>query len=623
LALRWTSRLGSLIWLVPLVAASWGIAYLVRFDGAIPQPFRPQLWGLLPAIVAIKMAAFWATGLSKSCHAFVSLPDCFRLFRGTAAAALGVAAMSALALPTPSIPRGVIVIDACLTAILVGGTLSLRRRRRERRAQTPAASNRTAVLLLGQPTGIELILRSLRCPPSDSRYVPTGILTDAKNMQHRAIAGVPVLGTLADAESCIKRTGCQMLMLSGGDLAGFQVRRLMEIGRHSAVDVRVVPDVGKLVSGHIEFKPRQVAIEDLLGRPPVQIDRAALRRWIAGRRVLVTGSAGSIGSELVRQLLELEPASLVLVDRSENGQFHLGRELQTAIDRAAARLVIADVTDETRMRGLFEEERPEVVFHAAAYKHVPLMEQHPGEGVKNIIGATKLLADLAHQCGVDTFVMISTDKAVRPTSVMGCCKRAAELYVQSMSAHSPCKFVTVRFGNVLGSAGSVIPVFREQIARGGPVTVTHPEMTRYFMTIPEASQLVIQAAGMGQGGEVFVLDMGAPVRILDLAEDMIRLSGLKVGHDIEIEFTGLRPGEKLSEELYGHGETPRRTAHSKILVAECNHSEPFVTMRQVRALVELSCAGEGVIRHQLNQIVPGFLPQAAAEMQPREFPRAA
>jgi FlaA1/EpsC-like NDP-sugar epimerase len=321
---------------------------------------------------------------------------------------------------------------------------------------------------------------------------------------------------------------------------------------------------------------------------------------------MVTGSAGSIGSEIARQLLHFAPARLVLVDRWENGQFFLERELNRLAANQDVEMCIADARDKERMERLFKRNRPHVVFHAAAYKHVPLMEANPGEAVKNIVLMTRCLANLSAKFGAESFVMISTDKAVNPTSVMGGCKRVAELYVQALAHQSSCRFVTVRFGNVLDSAGSVVPIFRQQIAEGGPVTVTHPDMVRYFMTIPEASQLVIQAGAMGRGGEIFVLDMGDPVRIVDLATDMIRLSGLRAGHDIEIQYVGRRPGEKLYEELHVHGEKHVATSHPKIMVAESEH----VGFQQIQTAIEqLANVTEGskqLVLEQLRRTIPQF-----------------
>ena len=371
-----------------------------------------------------------------------------------------------------------------------------------------------------------------------------------------------------------------------------------------AVAVRVLPSFEQLLSGRVGLSPRKVSIEDLLRRDPVRLDQRELRNWLQGKVVLVTGSAGSIGSEICRQLLQFAPRTLIVVDRSECGQFFLERELQEAFPQQEIHVCMADASDQARMDQIFQTYQPSIVFHAAAYKHVPLMEHNRGEAVKNIVLLTRNLADLADQHGTESFVMISTDKAVNPTSIMGACKRVAELYVQSLADTSTCRFVTVRFGNVLDSAGSVVPIFRQQIAKGGPVTITHQDMTRYFMMIPEASQLVIQAGAMGQGGEIFVLDMGEPVRIMQLARDMIELSGLRVGDDIEIEIVGMRPGEKLYEELHIDGEKHIETSHPKIMVAESTAMNRFEIVRGVTRLENMVHLPGDLILQELLRIIP-------------------
>jgi FlaA1/EpsC-like NDP-sugar epimerase len=378
----------------------------------------------------------------------------------------------------------------------------------------------------------------------------------------------------------------------------------------------VLPSYEQLIHGTVDLRPRQVSIEDLLRRDPVQLDTRGLHQWLDGRVVLVTGSAGSIGSEICRQLLTFNPRRLVLVDRSETGQFFLERELQKLGAPVELEVCLADLLDRPRMETLLRHYRPDVIFHAAAYKHVPLMESHPGEAVKNIVLATRQLADLAALHCHGAFVMISTDKAVNPTSVMGACKRVAELYVQALEGTSPCRFVTVRFGNVLDSAGSVVQIFRQQIAEGGPLTVTDPEMRRFFMTIPEAARLVLQAGAIGRGGQILLLDMGEPVRIRDLAEDMIRLSGLRVGEDVAIEYTGTRPGEKLYEELHLSSEPYLPTSHPKIIVV--GH-EPWEHSRITEAIDELGHWADRFpdrVVGRLAQLLPGFQrPDQAAALR--------
>lgn len=609
---RWIARTRPVIWLIPIIVLAFISAYAIRFDGEPSSSELARLATFLPLIVVAKTVAFLLMRLTLSCHAFVSLHDAFRLLKSTFVASATVAAVDVFFVPEYNIPRGVIVIDGCLTALMVGGVLSLRRAFRERRELRKQTDDSIRVLVVAGPASSELLIRAIR-QNRTQKFSLAGILTDAERLQHREIGGIPVLGCLQQVEEMASKSNIEMLLLSSGDLPGVEVRRIVAVAEALDIEVRILPDVSKIVSGQIDFRPREVAIEDLLGRPTVDIDQSELKHWLAGKRLLVTGSCGSIGSELVRQLLAFDPAHITLVDRSENGQFHLGRELQNAIARGKADIVLADVADIARVNTVFRQFEPQIVFHAAAYKHVPLMEHNPGEGIKNIVGATKVLADIAHASGVETFVMISTDKAVNPTSVMGCCKRVAELYVQNIAKRSTCRFVTVRFGNVLGSAGSVIPIFREQIANGGPVTITHPDMTRYFMTIPEASQLVIQAAAMGKGGEIFVLDMGSPVHIVDLAKDMIQLSGLRLGHDIDIEFSGLRPGEKLYEELYAENETRQKTTHQKILVAESIKCNTKTIQDGIQTLLSLATSDRDSICRQLHEIVPSYTCDVLAE----------
>jgi FlaA1/EpsC-like NDP-sugar epimerase len=464
----------------------------------------------------------------------------------------------------------------------------------------------TLCLIVGADDSGELLLRAIRRTPSLT-YRVIGFVDDRFQVQHFRVDGVPVIGRCDDLPCLTEQHGIEEVLITSGDLSGREVRRLVDMGREHGFRVKVLPSYEQLLEERVAIHPRAVAIEDLLSRPSVEIDLTAVRDWLAGQVIMVTGSAGSIGSEICRQLLKLSPQRLVLVDRSETGQFYLERELQRLTSKVKIDVRLADLTDKDRIEVLFRDMRPDIIFHAAAYKHVPLMESHCGEAVKNIVLATRNVVDLADAHGAKTLVMISTDKAVNPTSVMGRCKRLAEQYVQARSAGSGAaatRFVTVRFGNVLDSSGSVVPIFREQIARGGPVTVTHADITRYFMLIPEAAQLVIQAGAMGQGGEIFVLDMGEPVRILDLAHDMIRLSGMRAGDDIEVQIVGLRPGEKLYEELYDAGETHQRTAHPKIMVADSARRHVLEVIHDIGRLETLVNEPNDTLKSALREMIP-------------------
>ncbi len=384
------------------------------------------------------------------------------------------------------------------------------------------------------------------------------------------------------------------------------IRRIVAICESIPVRARIIPGLYQILSGSVEISAiHDVEIEDLLGRDPVILDEGLLQRFLAGKTVMVTGAGGSIGAELARQVARFGVGTLLLVERAEFALFDVDREMRAAWPELAIVPLVADVCDRELMRGLIKRYKPSVVLHAAAHKHVPMMESNPTEAVKNNILATRSLGEVAGEAGVEAFIQISTDKAVRPTSVMGASKRAAELAVQDLNPRYATRFVSVRFGNVLGSAGSVIPLFREQILKGGPVTVTHPDMVRYFMTIPEAAQLVLEAGAMGEGGEIFVLDMGEPVRIFDMAKDMITLFGLKPFDDIDIVFTGMRPGEKLFEELNTEGENITKTRHPKIFIGTINTYDDRVVVAALKRFEGLAILGrERELRRYFNEFLP-------------------
>ena len=606
----------------PVLAAAFPVALAIRYDAFAGRLTLQSLLVLTLFGGLVKTASFHAFGVFRIRTRHLSLEDLLVLLEATLFASVAFVLIAATAphtlLPSTSIARSVWLIDWGVTWVACCGIQVLRRLISERVRSKRGEHGRRRALIVGTELVGEVMLHAVRraahspfqlvgfisVPDNSLASVPTGT----------TIGGMQVVGVLDQACRTAVRLGAPELIVTAGDLSGRQLRSLTEEAAAAGLNVTVLPSYPQLLSGQVSMQPRAVEIEDLLQRDPVQLDDSRLAEWLGGRRVLVTGSSGSIGSEVCRQLLRFEPEEIILVDQNETGQFFLERELQQIRGDRSTRLLptIADVRDAERMEAVFDQRRPEIVFHAAAYKHVPLMESNGGEAVRvNVIG-TKRLADLADRFGCESFVMVSTDKAVRPTSRMGATKRVAELYVQALAARSSCRFVTVRFGNVLGSNGSVVPIFRQQIARGGPVTVTHPEMTRFFMTIPEAAQLIIQAGGQGRGSEIFVLDMGEPVRVLDLARDMIRLSGLQEGEDIEIAFTGSRPGEKLYEELYTDGESRQPTEHRKILVAE---SEEINFFRVNHVIAELDrCAYRDIDR--VDELIASLVPsyrQLAAE----------
>jgi FlaA1/EpsC-like NDP-sugar epimerase len=610
---------------MPLLATTYYLAFALRFAGYRDSRGLLIYLDTVLGVVVAKWATFAWFRLHQGWARFVGFHDMLTLGKAVTCAALAVTLVDTMCLPYLTIPRSIIIIDWGATMLAVGAIRALPRLVRDDAWHPFSSSRGRASLIVCANDSGEALLRAIR-QGTTLAYRIVGFIDDRPQFQGRRIEGIPVLGTCDELPQIAERFAVEEVLIASGELPGKKVRQLMETGRTLGFKVKVVPSFEQLLAGRVAVRPREVAIEDLLCRDSVELDLHSIRDWLDGRVIMVTGSAGSIGSEICRQLLKLNPAKLVLVDRAETGQFFLERELRQIMaggfrvqgSEFEAKYLnpeprtlnptidvrLADLSDYRRLDALFDETRPEIIFHAAAYKHVPLMESHCGEAIKNIVLATRNLVELAEGYQSKALVMISTDKAVNPTSVMGSCKRLAEQYVQARSTDSSCRFVTVRFGNVLDSSGSVVPIFREQIARGGPVTVTHPEITRYFMLIPEAAQLVIQAGAMGRGGEIFVLDMGEPVRILDLAHDLIRLSGLRVGDDIEVQITSLRPGEKLYEELYESAERHNRTTHPKIMVADSARRHILDVIRDVGHVETLVHEPNDVLKSALREIIP-------------------
>jgi FlaA1/EpsC-like NDP-sugar epimerase len=590
---------------LPVFACIHFVSYWLRFEGAIDARVLQHIRATVPYVILTKAIMFAWLRVYQGWNRYVTFYDLVVLAQAAVGSSLIIVLCAYFLAPTTVIPRSVVLLD-CLGTIAVFGTLrSAWRFAHELQGSLSDPSARVRALIVGANDSGEMLLRAIRHNPKLS-YQIVGFISGDGAPNASRISGIPVLGSLRELDRIASQQRVGELLMMADEFSGQEVRQIMQSGCAIGADVKVLPSYEQLLKRRLDVRPRTVSIEDLLRRDPVKLDMRGLHRWIDGRVLLVTGSAGSIGSEICRQLLQFEPRRLVVVDRSENGQFFLQRELRELAPHLDVQVHVADAGDRPRMAHLLRTHRPDILFHAAAYKHVPLMEANPGEAIKNIVTATRGLVDLAEELGVDSFVMISTDKAVNPTSVMGACKRVAEMYVQATAATARCQFVTVRFGNVLDSAGSVVPIFRDQIARGGPVTVTHPEMKRFFMMIPEASQLVIQAGAMGQGGEIFVLNMGQPVRIVDLAYEMIHLSGLEVGRDLEIQFTGLRPGEKMYEELHNPWETHLPTVHPKILVADSTQLDPQRAQAAVEWLARLADGPDAQIRRALQKIVPQY-----------------
>ncbi|MBP2017882.1 FlaA1/EpsC-like NDP-sugar epimerase [Symbiobacterium terraclitae] len=558
------------------------LALLVRyaFEGrAVPDGVvQAYLWSL-PFIIPARVAVFSACGLYRQVWSQASLPELGQIM----AATTGDAVLAAIVIyglvqhwiyPGPFMPRSILIIAWMLNTACIGGSrLVLRLRREWLLTRKSAAGMQHPTLVFGAGDAGALICREIK-RHGESGYRVVGFLDDDPAKQGMRVAGVPVLGSRKDLGRIVKQHKITHLIIAMPSAKGRAVREISSLALDLGVHVKVLPGLYELVEGRVSVSQiRDVQIEDLLGREEVSVDLEAIAAYLSGETVLVTGAGGSIGSELCRQIAQFGPRRLVLLGHGENSIYDIHLELREKYPDLDLVPVIADVKDKARIDTVFDEFRPGVVFHAAAHKHVPLMEMNPTEAIKNNVFGTLNVAQAADRVGVGRFVMLSSDKAVNPTSVMGATKRAAELVIQWLNRQSKTVFVAVRFGNVLGSRGSVVPLFQRQIAAGGPVTVTDPRMVRYFMTIPEAVQLVIQAGAMGTGGEVFVLDMGEPVKIVDLARDLIRLSGYEPDVDIPIVFTGARPGEKLYEELLTTEEGTRATSHERIFIAPDSSSD--------------------------------------------------
>jgi len=544
-------------------ALVWFAAFALRFNLEIPAQFEGVALESLPWVVLADGAVFWLFGLYRGLWRYASLPDLKRILLAVAVGAVTVAAL--LFMLTIAVPRSVLILHPLLLLLVMGGSRFAYRAWKEQRLIAPADAAREPVFVIGGGEAAVTLLKDLERSP---QWRVRGVFDDDPAKQGRQIQGIAVLGPLSALPERTAAFGVTLAIIAMPEATHGVRRRVVEACRAAGLRVMTVPSFDDLVSGRVTVSQiRHVELDDLLGRDPVSLDAAGLKDWLAGRRVLVTGAGGSIGSELCRQLARFNPAGLVLFEANEYALYTLEQEFQKRFPEVPLVCAIGDVRDAARVNAVLAAEKPAVVFHAAAYKHVPLMENaNAWQAVENNVGGTRTVARAAIAHSVEKFVLVSTDKAVNPVNVMGATKRLAELVCQAVQPESGTQFVSVRFGNVLGSTGSVIPKFREQIAAGGPVTVTHPEITRYFMSIPEAAQLVLQAGLMGRGGQIFVLDMGEPVKIVDLARDLIRLSGFGE-NEIKITFSGLRPGEKLYEEPLAADENLLATPHPKLYVA--------------------------------------------------------
>lgn len=587
-----------------LFGVIYWIAFLLRFGFDVQAKDASLYWASVPWLLAVKLVIFYASGHYHGWWRYVTFSDLTALMRASILSFLALGALDYF-VNTFHIPRGVLILDALVSIVVLGSLRASWRLAREQFSSLVRTHERTSALIVGTDDTTAMLAHQIQSHP-DSVYVIRGFLdTNGTPSRGRRLGQIPVVGHVDEVEKIASSLGITHILMLSGSLPGQQLRTLMKTCEQSRIDLKIIPQVQDLFDGDRQIPIRDIEIADLLRREPVELDTKSIAELIEGRTIMVTGAGGSIGSEICRQILNYNPKTLLLVGRGENRIFEIDRELSRHDRATQLRTLIGDVTDEPRMRQIFDAYRPEVIFHAAAHKHVPLMEHNVGEAVKNNVLGTKCLADLAAEFEIERFVMVSTDKAVHPTSVMGATKHLAERYVHALSTESKTRFVVTRFGNVLGSAGSVVPIFQEQIRLGGPITVTHPDMTRFFMTIPEASQLVLQAASMGRGGEIFVLEMGQPVKIVDLAKDLIRLSGLPEDA-IEIVFTVTRPGEKLYEELYFEQEELMETTHPKLMIAYHRPISAADVRRDIAAIAKLCHGQEELIRSKLAELIPEY-----------------
>ena len=593
-----------------LLTISFFCAYLIRFDldfEAIPKNFVDNMILLLGVSIVLKIAVFIPFKLYKSLWKYAGVYELVSIFLASAltngALFLYIAFVERLA------PRSIFVITGMLDVLLIGGSrMTYRLYRRLVLGRVIRLDNVKRVLIVGAGDAGAMISKEMELHP-ELNYRPVAFLDDDNFKKGKKVNGIPVLGGIDDVADIVERKSIDEIIIAIPSAKPAVINRIYEQCAKTKCKVKILPSMSQLIDGTIMLKRvKDVDLEDLLGRDPVVVDLEEIAGYLSGKVVLVTGGGGSIGSELCRQIATFDPKKLVMLDNYENGLYDVYTELTRKYPELDIIPVIANIREMDRMNEVFEQYRPNIVFHAAAHKHVPLMENNPEEAVKNNVFGTWNVAHCADIYNAERFVLISTDKAVNPTNVMGATKRIAEMIIQALDAKSKTEFVAVRFGNVLGSNGSVIPLFKKQIEEGGPVTVTHPDVTRFFMTIPEAVQLVIQAGALAEGGEIFVLDMGEPVKILDLAKNLIRLSGFEPYVDIDIEITGLRPGEKLFEEILLNEEGLKATKHNKIYIAKPLHIDYELLERELEILKDkiYKTSDANEIKEYVKVLVPTY-----------------
>ena len=599
-------------------------AYLFRFEFSFNRINIQQIQNLIIWIVPLKFLIFLSSGLYRGMWRYTSIRDFWLLARACLLATLLIMAIILYLNRFVGYSRAVFIVDGLFTFFLTGGVRMIIRSYYASGVspeiiQSPFhKKNLKKVLIIGAGAAGEKILREI-FENNQLHYRVIGFIDDDPQKQGRSIHGVSVLGTLGKITSILEKEDVQEILIAIPSADGDQIKNIVETCKDCNVSYKILPGMGELIDGRVSIKTlRDISYEDLLGRPPVQLDTTGIRGYLDGKTVLITGCGGSIGSELCRQVIKYQPSHLILLDASEMNLFNIQMELQNERYFHKCEAILGQVQNKHLMEDIFKKYKPQVVFHAAAYKHVPMLEKNPWEAVFNNIAGSRLAMEMSIKHHVERFVLVSTDKAVRPANVMGTSKRVTELIMQSVQGNDT-RLMAVRFGNVVGSSGSVIPIFRRQIEQGGPVTVTHPEVNRYFMTIPEAAQMILQAGAMGEGGEVFILRMGTPVKIADMARDLIRLSGKEPDVDIKIIYTGLRDGEKLYEELIAVGEDILPTVHEKVMVLKSNYQPgEGKILQESREILgnKIDELMKDALRHDsraikkiLKEIVPEYTPQ--------------
>jgi len=610
-----------------LLTGSLFLAYLIRFDLHLPHSHLALLYQLLPIILIVKIGCFYFFDLYRGMWRYTSIADLLNVIKASSVSSLIIIF---LILFTHSrfigFPRSVFIMDWCFTILLISGyrlciRLYFERISNGNTSFIPTRQVLTmffkkmvetkSLLIIGAGNGGEKIYREIR-NNDRLQYTVIGFLDDDMSKVGRKIHGIPVLGKISNIKKIAKKVNADEALIAIPSATSEQMREILIHCRKSGLKFKTIPGIGELINGKVTVNTiREVDYQDLLGREMIKLDEDKIGSYLENQCVMVTGAGGSIGSELCRQICRFNPHSIVMVERAESPLYEINHELKQDFSDIKTIAVLADVQDKEQLEKAFEAYRPQTVFHAAAYKHVPMLEMQPWKAVDNNIKGTANLAEITNKYDVGRFVFVSTDKAVRPVNVMGASKRIAEMLIQNQNGCglSHTKFMTVRFGNVVGSVGSVIPLFKKQIKKGGPVTVTHPEVTRFFMTIPEACQLILQAGAMGRGGEIFLLDMGTSIKIDDMARDLIRFSGFEPDVDIKIEYIGLRPGEKLSEELIIEGENVVRTSHEKIMVLKAMDCNLQILNGNINNLIQIAKDQKiETIKGKLQEIVPEYRP---------------